>query len=306
MSQFVEFSQTTNKTITMYDHTELFCLIDDFCIRFKPIYLNSLKEAGVIQRCRNAFLELSEIIFLATWFHLSDFKTFKHFIAFVGFYHRNDFKSLPSYQRINALVAQHANAIIALFEALLIKPKQDQIHFVDSTPLTVCKNTRINRHRTFRATAGRGKSSTGWFYGFKLHLIVNRACEIVSALVTAGNVSDVSALFPLFQRHPVQGKLFGDRGYISKYYKELLTIRDCEMMTRARSNMPQLDFSEEDEHYMCQRNLIETVNSQLKDDLGIEHSRHRSWRGFIAHVYASLIAYQCVTTKAQVKPFVEA
>lgn len=290
----------------MYDHTELFCLIDDFCIRFKPIYLQKLKESGQIKRCRDAFLDLSEIIFLATWFHLSHFKTFKHFIGFVHFYHRHDFKSLPTYQRINALVAQHANAITAFFEALLVKPKQDHIHLIDSTPLAVCKNTRINRHRTFRATAGRGKSSTGWFYGFKLHLIVNRACEIVSALVTSGNVSDISALFPLFQMHPVQGKLFGDRGYISKFYKQLLGSRQCEVMTRSRANMPETVFSEEDEHYMCQRNLIETVNSQLKDDLGIEHSRHRSWRGYIAHVYASLIAYQCVTTKAQVKPFMGA
>lgn len=290
----------------MYDHTELFCLIDDFCIRFKPIYLKNLKDSGVIKRCRDAFLELSEIIYLATWFHLSNYRTFKHFIAFVGFYHRKDFKTLPCYQRINALVAQHAYAIIAFFEALLVKPKLDHIHLVDSTPLAVCKNTRINRHRTFRATAGRGKSSTGWFYGFKLHLIVNRACEIVSALVTPGNVADVTALFPLFQRHPVQGKLFGDRGYISEAYKQLLGSRQCEMITRARANMTQPVFSPEDEHYMCQRNLIETVNSQLKDDLGIEHSRHRSWRGYIAHVYASLIAYQCVTTKAKIKTFGEA
>ncbi len=290
----------------MYDHTELFCLIDDFCIRFKPIYLRNLKADGLIKRCRDAFLELSEIIFLATWFHLSHFKTFKHFIAFIRFYHRCDFRDFPSYQRINALVAQHAQAIAAFFEALLVKPSQDHIHLVDSTPLTVCKNTRINRHRTFRTSADRGKSSTGWFFGFKLHLIVNTARGIVSALVTAGNVSDVRALFPLFQRHPVQGKLFGDRGYISEFYKQLLGARQCEMITRARGNMPQPDFTAEDEHYMCQRNLIETVNSQLKDDLGLEHSRHRSWHGYIAHIYASLIAYQCVTIKAQVKPFMGA
>ena len=119
---------------------------------------------------------------------------------------------------------------------------------MDSTPLTVFENTRINRHRTFSAPAGQGKSSTGWFYGFKLHLIVNRDCEIISALMTAGNVSDVSALFPLFQRDPAQGKLLGDRGYISKFHKELLSVCECEMITLMRSNMPQPDFSEEDEH----------------------------------------------------------
>ncbi len=288
----------------MYDHTELFCLIDDFCIPFKPIYLQKLKQSGQIKRCRDACLELSEIIFLATWFHLSHFKTFKHFIGFVRSYHSKDFKVLPSYQRINAVVAQHANAIAAFFEALLVKPRPDDIYIIDSTPLAVCKNTRIYRHRTFRDTAKRGKSSTGWFYGFKLLLIVNRACEIVSALVTAGGVSDINALFPLFQMHPFQDKLFADRCYISKFYKQLLSSHQCEIITCTHCNMPLVELSAEDEHYMCQRNLIETVNSQLKDDLGIEHSRHRSWRGYIAHVYASLIAYQCVTTKAHVKPFI--
>lgn len=125
-----------------------------FVFNLSQSILKSLKDSGVIKRCRNACLELSEIIFLSTWFHLSHCKKLKHFIGFVKFYHHKDFNLLPSYQRINALVAQHTNAITAFFEALLIKPQQDYIHFIDSTPLTVCKNTRINRHRTFRSNTG--------------------------------------------------------------------------------------------------------------------------------------------------------
>lgn len=101
------------KTTTVYDHTELFCFIDDFFIRFRPFYLQSLKQSGIIKRCREASLALSEIIYLAIWLHLSHFKIF---IVFVNFYHHKDFRCLPSYQRINALVAKNAHAIAAFLK----------------------------------------------------------------------------------------------------------------------------------------------------------------------------------------------
>lgn len=287
----------------MYDYTELFCLIDDFCIQFKPIYFEALKESGVRQRSRQALLELSEVIFLAVWSHLSGFKTFKQFIVFIQLYHRKAFKYLPCYARINALVNQYAEAIIAFFEAIRRKVKKDHIHFMDSTPLRVCKNMRISRHRTFQEKASRGKSSTGWFYGFKLHLMVNRACEIVSALVTTGKRADIQVAYPLFNMSKFQGKLFADRGYISKFHQQFLQKQGCELITRTRSNMAVSPLNKEDEHYMCQRNLLETVNGQLKEKFGLENSRHRSWRGYIAHIYATLIAYQCTATKPKIQDF---
>ena len=64
------------------------------------------------------------------------------------------------------------------------------IAFVDSTPLCACKNIRIPRHKTFKDVAGRGKSSTGWFYGFKLHLMVDDCGKILSFSITRGNVDD--------------------------------------------------------------------------------------------------------------------
>ncbi|EQA61964.1 transposase, IS4-like family protein [Leptospira alexanderi serovar Manhao 3 str. L 60] len=47
--------------------------------------------------------------------------------------------------------------------------------------------------------AQRGKSSTGWFYGFKLHLIINDQGEILSFMITPGNVDDRNSkvIFPL-------------------------------------------------------------------------------------------------------------
>lgn len=129
--------------------------------------------------------------------------------------------------------------------------------------------------------------------------MVNRACEIVSALVTTGKTADIQVAYPLFHMNKFKGKLFADRGYISQFFEK----QGCKLITRARSNMTVPPLNKEDEHYMCQRNLLETVNGNLKESLGLEHSRHRSWKGYMAHIYATLIAYQCTAIQPKVQTF---
>ena len=109
------------------------------------------------------------------------------------------------------------------------------IAFIDSTSLCVCKNIRIPRHKTFKDVAGRGKSSTGWFYGFKLHLMVDDCGEILSFSITRGNVDDRVPV-PKMAKNFI-GKLFGDKGYISKKLAELLAVEDVELITKLKKNM---------------------------------------------------------------------
>ena len=89
------------------------------------------------------------------------------------------------------------------------------ITFIDSTPLKVCHNKRIFYNRVFNGIAERGKSTMGWFFGFKLHLIVNDKGEIINFVLTAGNTDDrnLDMIQKLCQK--VFGKLYGDKGYIS-------------------------------------------------------------------------------------------
>jgi len=57
------------------------------------------------------------------------------------------------------------------------------IHFHQShysTSLEVCDSKRISQHRVFATDARRGKSSMGWFFGFKLHLAVNDQGELLA------------------------------------------------------------------------------------------------------------------------------
>ena len=96
------------------------------------------------------------------------------------------------------------------------------LFFVDSTPLKVCHSKRIHSHKVFKNIAKRGKSSTGWFYGFKLHVVVNDCGELVAFMITSGSVDDRKTVPEMCK--DLTGKLIGDKGYISKnLFSELIT-----------------------------------------------------------------------------------
>jgi hypothetical protein len=163
------------------------------------------------------------------------------------------------------------------------------IAFVDSTSLGVCKNIRIPRHKTFVNEAGRGKSSTGWFYGFKLHLIINDRGEILSFCITPGHVDDRKPVPKLVKQ--LVGKLFGDRGYISKKLTHWLASQDVQLITTLKKNMKTRTLDAFDQVVLRKRSLIETLNDQLKNIFNLEHSRNRSLLNYLSNVVACLVAY---------------
>ena len=100
------------------------------------------------------------------------------------------------------------------------------INFIDSTTLDVCDTHRIYSHKVFKDLAQRGKSSTGWFYGFKLHLVINDMGEILSVCLTSGNVDDRDWDVIARLTKELYGKLFADRGYLSqKLFEKLLNYK---------------------------------------------------------------------------------
>jgi hypothetical protein len=109
------------------------------------------------------------------------------------------------------------------------------IAFVDSTKIVVCHNKRINSNKVFRELAARGKSTMGWFYGFKLHLIINEVGEILTAKVTPGNVDDRQPIPEMTES--LTGKLFGDKGYISKKLTEKLLEGGLQLITPIKKRM---------------------------------------------------------------------
>ncbi len=99
------------------------------------------------------------------------------------------------------------------------------IAFIDSTSIDVCHNKRIRRNKVFKGLAKSGKTTAGWFYGFKLHLIINELGEILSFQLTPGNASDTSLVEILSKG--IVGKLFGDKGYISAELAKRLLEGPC-------------------------------------------------------------------------------
>ena len=171
----------------------------------------------------------------------------------------------------------------------LLKGKPTGIEFIDSTTLKVCHNIRIPRHKTFNGIAQRGKTTMGWFYGFKLHIIVNYKGEIVAAKVTTGNVHDTQPVAELARG--LTDKLYGDKGYLSKALEAKLFDKGVKIITTVRKNMKAKAMSLWDRAMLSKRFIIETINDQLKNISFIEHSRHRSMNGFMLNLMAGLVAY---------------
>ena len=137
--------------------------------------------------------------------------------------------------------------------------------------------------------ATRGKSSMGWFYGFKLHLIVNDQGELLAVQLTPGNIDDRKPVPQMTKK--LWGKLVGDRGYLSQALFEQLFARGLQLITPIRKNMKNRLVVLEDKLLTRKRFVIETIVDQLKNISRIEHTRHRSSTNFIVNLIAGLIAY---------------
>jgi hypothetical protein len=270
--------------------TQIFCDADDFCQGFIPNWEQRQLEPDEKTKTRTRARSVceSEIITLVVYYHLSGYRTFKWFYqGLVQKYWLADFPGLPSYNRFVELMPDALMPIAAFMQSRCGMGKG--IAFIDSTSLCVCKNIRIPRHKTFKDVAGRGKSSTGWFYGFKLHLMVDDCGEILSFLITRGNVDDRVPV-PKMAKNFI-GKLFGDKGYISKKLAELLAVDDVELITKLKKNMKPKVIALFDKILLRKRSIIETINDQLKNISQIEHSRHRSLTNCMINVVAGLLAY---------------
>lgn len=267
---------------------DLYCSVDAFWQAFEPLWEREQVAQGRRRR-RATRLSPSELMTILILFQQSGYRTFK------GFYTRHvqtqlraEFPHLVSYARFVALIPR-----VLLPLAVYLHTQMGRctgISFIDSTSLSVCKNARIAQHHVFAVDARRGKTSVGWFYGFKLHLVVNDRGEVLAVCLTPGNVDDRRPVPRLVRR--LFGKLFGDRGYISQALTEqLFTTQGLRLITKVRKNMRERLLAYADKLLLRKRALIESVNDQLKNVCQIEHSRHRSPYNFVVHLLAGLAAY---------------
>jgi transposase len=271
------------------DIVTIFCDIDDFCRRLlatKPLLLPV--RSGQPQRPPSSSLAVSEVMTILVWFHASHYRTFKPFyLAYVLAGKRAEFPGLPSDTRFVELIPLTLLPLCAY-----VQTRQGQttgIQFIDSLPIRVCHHRRIGSHKVFAGLAQRGKGSMGWFYGFKLHVVINEQGELLAFSLTPGHRDDRRPVKKLVRQ--LWGKLFGDRGYISQELFEQLWADGLQLITKLKRNRKNKLMPLFDKLLLRQRALIECVNDQWKNISQIEHTRHRSPVNGIINMIAAVVAY---------------
>jgi hypothetical protein len=268
---------------------ELFCAVDDFCQQFEPKWRRLCLISRTKQRMRARSLALSEMMTILILFHQSQYRTFKAFYTnHVCEHLRGEFPGLVSYTRFVEYMPDTLLPLCVYLHSRL--GRCTGISFVDSTKLAVCHNRRIHQHRVFDGLAKRAKTSVGWFFGFKLHLMFNDCGDLLTFTLTPGNVDD-RAPVPQFAKQ-LFGKLVGDKGYLSQpLAKQLASELGVELLTPRRKNMKKLERPLIDKVLLRKRAIVETIIDQLKNISQIEHTRHRSPVNFMINVVCGLIAY---------------
>lgn len=272
----------------MTDLVTIFYEIDNFCKEFE-----SQIKIGNKKRNRSMSLTMSEVMTISIWYHYTGYTTFKdYYTKHVREYLTREFPGLVSYNRFIEL----RKTIVMPMLIFLCTKKLNfctGISFADSFKLEACHIKRASSHKTLKTIANKGKTSMGWFYGMKVHVIINHHGEIVTFYISSGNVADNNeqVLFRLTKK--IAGKLFGDKGYMvnPKRFHELYE-RGVHLITKIRENMRNKLMDLTDKLLLRKRGIIESVGDILKEHLHMEHTRHRSVWGFFLHIFTSLTFYQ--------------
>lgn len=273
---------------------EVFCFVDDFCKEVQAYYATHPLPVGLEPRHsagRKAALSESEVLTILVLYHLSGFKCFEYFYERLLLQDlKSYFPKAVSYTQFLSLSQQACFHILLLAQYRCCFSALTAHYYIDSKKLPVCDNRRIHQHRVFEDLAQRGKASTGWFYGFKLHLLTNQYGQLLRFLITPANVADNNKQVLGYLLADLQGKCYGDKGYLSSMLEELLE-RGLHLVTKLRKNMKNMLLTMQDKLGLIKRGKIEAVNDILMSVCDIDHTRHRNPINAIVQILSGLAAY---------------
>lgn len=276
------------------DITELFCFVDDFAQTYENIAKEMLLDDGEHRNpTRKPTMSLGEMMTIILLFHRSPCRNFKSFYTRWLKLYDKEFPARVAYERFVALEPRIMHPFLAL--SSVIMTKATGISYVDSSALAVCHAKRMSRNKVFKGVAKIGRSTMGWFFGFKLHLVMDDRGNLISFTITPGNAGDTTVLDKI-TRH-VCGLLFGDKGYISQKLFQKLYERGLKLVTSVKKTMKNKFISLKEKLLLGKRSIIESVFNVLKNKFQIEHTRHRSPVNAFIHIISTLVDYQLLPEK---------
>jgi hypothetical protein len=262
---------------------------------------NAIEDDNSIKRRnRKSRMSDSEVITIMVLFHLKGYRCLKHFyINHVKNHMRSEFPDTVSYNRFVELQSKSVLPMVIFLQTCCLG-QCSGISFLDSTVIRACHYKREKQNKVFKGIAAKGRGTMGWFFGFKLHIIINERGEIIDFLITQGNVDDRQPLKDKTFHDKVFGKIFADRGYIGKDLFEKLFVDGIHLVTKIKKNMKNALMHIYDKILLRKRAVVESVNDILKNQCQIEHTRHRSFDNFITNLISGLIAYAFYPTKPNI------
>lgn len=283
--------------------TEIFVIADDFC----RLYEAEIKRHAALppsdgkkRRNREPRMSKSEVITILVCFHFNTFRNFKaYYTECVLGRWKHLFPDALSYTRFVEIEARCFVAL-NLFLHLVCFGKCTGISFADSTCIPVVHGKREFQMKLFKGIAAKGRSTMGWYVGFKLHLICNERGEILNFVLTRANVDDRDETVINTLTDKVIGKLYADKGYISQSLFDRLWDQGLHIVTGLRANMKNRLMPLYDKIMLRKRSVIESVNDMLKNVAQLVHTRHRSVANFLMNLLGALGAYSFFAVKPQI------
>lgn len=270
---------------------EIFCSVDDFCKKYQPELSQKFLSEHQLKKTNECSLSMSEMMSIEILYHLSGHQCFKYYYTrFLEVHLKSYFPGLISYNRFVQLKPRMA-VFLFFYLYLCRRGTASGYYYIDSSKLPVCHNLRIHSNKVFKGIAKRGKTSTGWFFGLKLHIIINEQGQLMAFSITPGNVSDNNKKIIHQLCQQIFGKLFGDKGYINQPLAEELLKNGLLLITKRKKNMKNCLMEMQDKIMLSKRGIIESVIELMKHICNIDHSRHRSTMNAIINIFAGIAAY---------------